>query len=48
MLLSVGFTKKPRQPLRVAINPTVANVNSIAFRLELEIIKSLEKPFCRR
>jgi hypothetical protein len=37
-LLSVGFTKKPRQPESAEISTMVAAVKNSVFRLELEII----------
>ena len=43
--LSVGFTKKPRQPLRAAINMKVAAVTNSASRLHFGIINIASKTF---
>lgn len=44
MLLSVGFTKKPRHPASAVINTTVKTASNSEFRLELEIITNPRYP----
>lgn len=44
MLLSVGFTKKPRHPASAVINATVKTASNSEFRLELEIITNPRYP----
>jgi hypothetical protein len=48
MLLSVGFTQKPRQLDKAAVRITVASVSNRAFRLELKIMLKPRQTFRER